>query len=150
MSDIVVDLTDPTPPFEQVRRAIAERILSGELREGDRLPSIRALASDLGLAPGTVARAVKLLEEAGLVVTRRGAGTRVAPGAGDAEPVSSASPGRELLAMMDDAVAAARELGFSDVEIGAAARAALKRPKAPSAGSARAVGRGPGASEGRR
>ncbi|MGY5764190.1 GntR family transcriptional regulator [Brachybacterium sp. DNPG3] len=137
MSDIVVDLEDPTPPFEQVRRAIADRILSGALREGDRLPSIRALARDLGLAPGTVARAVKLLEEADLVVTRRGAGTRVAPGAGSGIEATAgaetdadqgdAVPSTELLEMMIDAVTAARELGYGDAEIGAAARAALHR-----------------------
>ena len=81
MSVIVVDMNNPTPPYEQVRREIVEQVRSGELTPGDRLPAIRVLAGDLGLAPGTVARAYKLLEEAQIIITRRGAGTTIAPGA---------------------------------------------------------------------
>ena len=51
------------------------------LRPDDRLPPLRQLAADLGLAAGTVARTYRELEAAGLVVSRRGGGTRVAAGA---------------------------------------------------------------------
>lgn len=79
MSDVVtIDLVDPTPPFEQVRRQLTLLIETGQLVTGERLPSVRQLAGDLGLATGTVARAYRELEAAGLVVTRRGGGTRVA------------------------------------------------------------------------
>ncbi|MEE1651506.1 GntR family transcriptional regulator [Brachybacterium sp. J144] len=81
MTHIVVDMNNPTPPYEQVRREIVEQIRTGELQPGDRLPAIRVLAGDLGLAPGTVARAFKALEEAQMIITRRGAGTTVAAGA---------------------------------------------------------------------
>ena len=52
---IGVDLTDPTPPYEQLRRQLSAMIGSGELALGDRLPPLRQLAGDLGLAVGTVA-----------------------------------------------------------------------------------------------
>ena len=78
-SDLLrIDPEDPTPPFEQVRRQLTQLIETGQLVAGERLPSVRGLADDLGLATGTVARAYRELEAADLVTTRRGAGTRVA------------------------------------------------------------------------
>jgi DNA-binding transcriptional regulator YhcF (GntR family) len=77
---ITVDLAAPEPPFEQVRAQLAGLIARGSLSEGDRLPTVRALAADLGLAVNTVARAYKELEAEGLVTTRRRAGTLVAAG----------------------------------------------------------------------
>ncbi len=67
------------PPYEQIRQQLADLITGGVLKAGDRLPPIRQLAADLGLAAGTVARAYQELETAGLVQTRRAAGTVVAP-----------------------------------------------------------------------
>lgn len=75
---VSVDLTSATPPFEQVRTQLAGLIATGVLDEGARLPTVRALAADLGLAVNTVARAYKELEADGLVTTRRRAGTVVA------------------------------------------------------------------------
>jgi GntR family transcriptional regulator len=74
---ITVDDASPTPPYEQIRSQIENQILLGTLANGQRLPTVRQLASDLGLAPGTVARAYSELELASLIETRRGAGTRV-------------------------------------------------------------------------
>lgn len=74
-----VRTTDPTPPYEQLRRQLVELIGSGVLAAGDRLPPLRQLAADLGLAVGTVARAYRELEAAGLIRSRRGGGTRVLP-----------------------------------------------------------------------
>ncbi|MEY9877174.1 GntR family transcriptional regulator [Streptacidiphilus sp. MAP12-33] len=76
-----VDTTSPVPPYEQIRAQLATLVASGGLAEGHRLPPVRQLAADLGLAAGTVARAYRELEAAGLVTTRRAAGTRVAVGA---------------------------------------------------------------------
>lgn len=72
-----IDINDPTPPYEQLRRQMADLIMAGVLEQGRRLPPIRQLAGDLGLAPGTVARAYSELEASDLVESRRGAGTRV-------------------------------------------------------------------------
>lgn len=74
---ITVDDSSPTPPFEQIREQLAGLIATGGLAHGERLPTVRQLAGDLRLAPGTVARAYSALETDGLIETRRGAGTRV-------------------------------------------------------------------------
>ncbi len=73
----VVSTTSPVPPFEQIRQQLHDRIVDGTLASGARLPTIRQLATDLGVAPGTVARAYTELEEARLVETNRSKGTRV-------------------------------------------------------------------------
>ncbi len=93
-----VDPSDPTPPYEQVRRQIHGLIRSGVLQPDDRLPPLRQLAGDLGLAVGTVGRAYAELEEAGLVVSRRGAGTRVAVGVAQESDVVLTELARDYLA----------------------------------------------------
>ena len=74
---IILDDDTNLPPYEQVRATLAARISEGSLAAGTRLPTVRALADELDLAAGTVARAYRELEEAGLVVTRGRAGTVV-------------------------------------------------------------------------
>jgi len=75
--DIVIDADSAVPPYEQVRMRIAELAASGGLAAGTRLPPVRQLATELGLAANTVARAYRELEQAGLVETRGRAGTLI-------------------------------------------------------------------------
>ncbi|MGX6606537.1 GntR family transcriptional regulator [Micromonosporaceae bacterium Da 78-11] len=75
--DIRIDADSATPPYEQVRLRIAELAATGSLAAGTKLPPVRTLATDLGLAANTVARAYKELELAGLVQTRGRLGTVV-------------------------------------------------------------------------
>ena len=82
-----IDAVSGEPPFEQLRRQVAEQIRQGQLEPGDRLPTVRKLADDLGIAPNTVARAYRELEAEWLVVGRGRAGTFVADGG--AEPVTA-------------------------------------------------------------
>lgn len=77
---LTVEPSSAVPPYEQIRSQIEAMVATGTLAPGDRLPSIRQLAHDLGLAGGTVARAYSELEQAGLVVSRRRTGTVVADG----------------------------------------------------------------------
>jgi DNA-binding transcriptional regulator YhcF (GntR family) len=74
---IIIDADSPLPPFEQVRSQLAGKISDRGLAVGTRLPTVRALATELGLAANTVARAYRELEEAGMVETRGRAGTFV-------------------------------------------------------------------------
>lgn len=74
---IIIDSASPVPPFEQLRAQLAQQIQDRTLAVGTRLPTIRRLAADLGLAPNTVGRAYRELEEAGLIETRRAAGSFV-------------------------------------------------------------------------
>jgi len=75
---ITVDPGSATAPYEQVREQIRAQVESGELAPGTRLPTVRALAADLGLAANTVARAYRELEALGVIETRGRAGSVVA------------------------------------------------------------------------
>ena len=101
-------------------------IRSGQLGDGERLPTVRQTARDFGVAQATAAKAYKSLERDGLIVTRTGAGSRVAPGASrapqavieHARALAEASEG--ALVTLDDAIAILRavwpaELTGSDV-----------------------------------
>ncbi len=117
-----MDVGSPTPPYEQIRSQIAAYVQGGVLAAGDRLPTMRALAADLGVATGTVARAYGELEAAGLVASRRRTGTVVtgaAPAPGEDEVRRTATrlaaqareaglDGEALLAIVRAAMAAAR------------------------------------------
>jgi DNA-binding transcriptional regulator YhcF (GntR family) len=77
--NIEVDTASPVPPYEQIRAQIADLAAAMALPTGTKLPTIRQLAVDLGLAPGTVARAYRELEAAGVVISRVRHGTTIAP-----------------------------------------------------------------------
>lgn len=74
---IVIDPAGPTPPFEQLRAQLIRAVSTGDLAPGARLPTVRRLADELGLAPGTVARAYRELEASGVIETRGRAGSFV-------------------------------------------------------------------------
>lgn len=74
---IDLDVASSAPPFEQIRSQVTDRVADGRLRAGDRLPTVRRLAEDLGLATNTVARAYRELERAGVIETRGRAGSFV-------------------------------------------------------------------------
>jgi GntR family transcriptional regulator len=73
-----IDHGSSVAPFEQLRRQIMSAIDTGRMAPGVRLPSVRQLASDLDLAPNTVAKTIRELELAGYVETRGRNGTVVA------------------------------------------------------------------------
>ena len=78
---ITIDPTGAEPPYAQVREQVRARVLTGELAAGTRLPTVRSLAAELGLAPNTVARAYRELEELGVIETR-GRAVSIVTGAG--------------------------------------------------------------------
>jgi DNA-binding transcriptional regulator YhcF (GntR family) len=73
-----LDPNSPTALFDQLRAAVIDAVRDGHLVAGSRLPTVRELAGDLGLAVNTVARAYRELESAGVVETRGRQGTFVA------------------------------------------------------------------------
>ena len=77
--DIRISNADPRPIYEQVEAQIKQAILSGELREGEALPSIRTLAKDLRISVITTKRAYEELERDGYVHSVAGKGFYVAP-----------------------------------------------------------------------
>ena len=122
--DIAVDVGSPIPPFEQIRAQIADHIRGGALPAGARLPTMRALAGDLGVAVGTVGRAYAELESAGLVASRRRTGT-VVTGVADPWPVTSAAVEGAIARL----AAAARESGADPETVLSLVRAALSSPR---------------------
>jgi GntR family transcriptional regulator len=111
---IDVDAESAVPTFEQVRAQLAEMIVAGSLAPGTRLPSIRQLASDLGLSPGTVGRAYRELEGAGLVASRVRHGTVVQP---------RRHPAAQSRAQLDDA---ARAFALAVLRLGGGEDEAVK------------------------
>ncbi|MFE4834227.1 GntR family transcriptional regulator [Arthrobacter sp. NPDC056691] len=128
---ISVDVGSPTPPYEQIRLQISALIAAGGLTAGTRLPAVRSLAADLGLAAGTVARAYKELEQSGLIETRRRNGTVVvglpAYVETDSGPSGGGEAAAELGAAVEHLIQVAAKAGLSDEELLALLRASLQR-----------------------
>ncbi len=77
---ITLDPDGVQAPYAQVREQIRDQVLTGELGPGTKLPTVRRLAEDLGLATNTVARAYRELEALGVIETRGRAGSVVTGG----------------------------------------------------------------------
>lgn len=75
-----IDPKSAIPVYQQLKKQIQRNIVAGGLAEGDRLPSIRQMASELRINPNTVARSYRELESEGLVVSRKGSGVFVSTG----------------------------------------------------------------------
>lgn len=126
MTDIVVALGSPVPVYEQIRTQVTAAVAVGNLQPGDRLPASRDLARDLGIAVGTVQRAYKELESAGVVESRRRTGTVVAPHAGAAaEDGGFTRPPASIVAQAHALVHAARQSGVTDEALLDVVRGAL-------------------------
>lgn len=91
-----LDRTLPEPLGSQLERELREAIRSGRLGTGERLPSSRALAGELGVSRGLVLDCYQQLQAEGYLTTRTGSATRVAAGAylQPAPPVQAAPPPR--------------------------------------------------------
>ncbi len=105
---VVIDVRSAVPPFEQIRLQFARQINDGTLPVGSKLPTVRRLATDLGLAPNTVARAYRELEGAALLETRGRAGTFVGAG-GSHSKAAAAEAAAHYVSVIDG-------LGFDRVE----------------------------------
>ena len=118
---IHLDTTSPVPVFEQLRAQIERLIASGQLLKGSKLPTIRQLAHDLGVARGTVNKVYDALARDGLVETAGRHGTIVLDGA------RSTITSQDLAAAADTLAVVTRQLGFDDHAAHAALDTALHR-----------------------
>lgn len=117
---IEIDSHSATPPYEQLRVQVIAQITSGVLVPGTRLPTVRQLAQDSGLAANTVAKAYRELETAELIETRGRAGSFV-----------KAAGGTVIAAALTAAriyVQRIRELGVNEKDAAAFVAAALSAP----------------------
>ena len=88
---ITIDTTAAEPAYEQVKTQITAQAASGALAAGTRLPPVRQLAEELGLAANTVAKAYRELEQAGVIETRGRAGSFIAGAGVEREARAAAS-----------------------------------------------------------
>lgn len=125
---VEVDQDSPVPPYEQVRAQIASMIGTGALPPGTRLPPIRQLAADLGLAANTIARSYRELESGGLVTSRVRTGTTVAARAHrNGRTNTDTDTQRLLIEAARGFAATTRRLGIADSDALAAVTAELRR-----------------------
>jgi DNA-binding transcriptional regulator YhcF (GntR family) len=115
---ITVDPAASAPPYEQIRSQIAAQVERRDLMPGDRLPTVRRLAQELGVATNTVARAYRELEQSGVIETRGRAGSFV----------TGAGVEREARAAAAAYVAQVRALGLNTDESLALVRRLLEHP----------------------
>lgn len=106
-----VDERDPRPIYSQLAAQVKEQIRRGDLRPGDELPSVRDLASALGINLHTAHHAYQVLRTEGVIVLRLGRRPRVAAlrqGAADREEIE-----RRLAGRLDELITEAFHLGLS-------------------------------------
>jgi len=124
VATISIDPQDATPIYAQLERARRAAIVTGRMRPGDQLPTVRQLAVELRVNANTVARVYAELERAGVIETRRGVGSFISATPAEARPPREHD--RRLRAFVTRMLADADAAGFTVEEI-VAALAAHKR-----------------------
>jgi len=112
--EIVIDIDDPVPLFAQLIAQIKVAVISGAIKPGDALPSIRQLANDLELNNKTVAKAFRRLERDSIIQTKGYRGTFIHP---DAKTNSMVDLKEWATEKLGDVVTVLREAGVTDSEI---------------------------------
>lgn len=112
--DIIISNASRKPIYEQITSQVKELILAGDLKPGDQLPSIRALAADLAISAITTKRAYADLEAAGFIETVQGKGSFVAGGNLD---LLREERLRKAESLLRQAVDEARACGVTDGEL---------------------------------
>jgi len=116
LKPIEIDFRSGVPITTQITQQVEEQVKNGLLRPGDQLPTVRQLAAELRVNFNTVARAYRLLDEAGLISTQQGRGTYLL----EALPPNETRPdlrSRGLADLAQQYTAAAFRLGCSPAEI---------------------------------
>jgi DNA-binding transcriptional regulator YhcF (GntR family) len=112
---LAIDADSSVAPFEQVRTQIAAGVAAGQLNAGTKLPTVRRLAGDLGLATNTVARAYRELEADGVISTHGRAGTFIRSDVLD-KPTAHSGAADLARAAAAEYVHTARRLGLNSQE----------------------------------
>ncbi len=130
-----VNVRSPIAVYVQIENQVQFAIAAGHLVPGDTLPSVRDMSAILDINPNTVTKAYRDLELMGLVVTRRGVGVAVAPGA---EERCRDRAHEMVTEHLNDAVGEAVACGWSNTQVHDAVEAALRagmRPYAAAKGN---------------
>lgn len=105
---VVLDHRDARPLYLQVKDSLRRMMLTGLLAPGEKLPSVRALATQLAINPNTIQRAYRALEQEGYIVSVPGKGSFVCDGDQAAQ-----ARRQELLDRFDKLVGEMEQLGIS-------------------------------------
>lgn len=122
--DLLLSPHSSTPMYAQIVAQVVTRVMAGEWKAGDPLPSIRELAADCQVSVITVKRAYLELERAGVIVTWQGKGSFVA----DALDATRTLAAQEFQAQLNGLLAAATKLGLGPQEVIDRVEAALSSP----------------------
>jgi len=124
IENIQLDFRSGTPIYTQIVEQVKQQVVSGELKPGDQLPTVRALALELRVNFNTVARAYRLLDEAGIISTQQGRGTYIL----EVPPPERTDKLRQqaLEALTRDYLSEAYRLGCSPDEISKALKEQLE------------------------
>lgn len=109
-----VDPQSGVPIYVQLVEGVRHALAVGTLRPGERLPTVRALAKELAVAPNTVVKAYNELQRAGLIESRPGVGTVVV---GDLEEVAREQQIEDLYRRLGVLVRDAVGLGITEDEL---------------------------------
>ena len=107
-----LDYRDARPIYEQVKDGLRKLMVTGVIREGEKLPSVRTLASSLAINPNTIQKAYEALEAEGYVFSVPGKGSFAAPHTGVDEQRRA-----QLLGQLDELVKELTYLGLSAEDI---------------------------------
>lgn len=110
---LAIDQSSPEPIYLQIRASLVAAIARGELQAGDRLPSVRALAGDLGVNLHTVNKAYAMLRDEGYVFMRGRSGAIVADVSRDVSPEVSARVDARLAEAIRDLALESKARGVS-------------------------------------
>lgn len=115
MFEISVDYHSGIPVYKQMIAAITSAIQLGELGEGDKLPSIRELSSQLNINPNTTAKVYRELELTGLIESRAGSGSFVLPQ--EAETLSEDAKQSLVQTLFSNLLREAKKYQISEQEV---------------------------------
>jgi GntR family transcriptional regulator len=121
-----VDRRSKTPAYVQIVEQVRALTAAGRLKPGDQLPTVREMAGEAHINFNTVARAYRILDEAGLISTQHGRGTYAVARPPSARARKARSQALDLL--VRDALEAAARIGCGPVEVQAAVARAAGRP----------------------
>jgi GntR family transcriptional regulator len=116
------------PIYRQIVDEVRAAFLDGHLREGERLPSVRQLASELGINPATVVKAYDQLEQERLIARRQGQGAFVSDGV---QPLLPEERERKLDQLTRQLAINGRRLGYTEREILRRLQRQLKKLRPP-------------------
>ena len=98
----VIDVMSRVPVYEQIIKQIEEQVLTGILKEGDKLPSVRSLSVKLSINPNTIQKAYTELDRRQLIITVPGKGSFISQKAVEVVGASSREKIPELAKIIRD------------------------------------------------